>query len=311
MTNIQLRYPDVLGARRAYSEGRNVTEFLRKQLGVIENTPAIIEAAYDLQAGSYIEQTEKNRPYAMRYAAELAGLLDQQLAPGDSLLDIGTGEITTLSLVAQHLAVRPSQLYAFDISHSRIFQGLKFARDNLPLWAKLTAFVGDIGEIPLLDKSVGVTTSSHALEPNGGNLEPLMRELFRVTRRRLVLFEPCYEINSQEGQQRMDRLGYIKDLPGVVQRLGGRLIGQHPVVNVGNPLNPTVCFVIEPPADQHGGPASSSTPFAVPGTNLPLVRSEDFYLSEETGLCFPVLRSVPVLKSSAAILATTVATAKD
>jgi len=32
----------------------------------------------------------------------------------------------------------------------------------------LIPFVGDISEIPLLDKSINITTSSHALEPNGG-----------------------------------------------------------------------------------------------------------------------------------------------
>ena len=45
-------------------------------------------------------------------------------------------------------------------------------------------------------------------------LEALLRELFRVTKKKLVLFEPSYELNSEEGKVRMDRLGYIKDIEG-------------------------------------------------------------------------------------------------
>ena len=30
----------------------------------------------------------------------------------------------------------------------------------------------------------------------------------------------------------------------------------------------------------------------------------DFYFSKETGFCFPILKSIPLLKSNAAILAT-------
>ena len=71
---------------------------------------------------------------------------------------------------------------------------------------------------------MNVTTSSHALEPNGGRLKQLMAELFRVTIDKLVLFEPCYEINTDAGKERMDRLGYIKNLDGVIAELGGKII---------------------------------------------------------------------------------------
>jgi SAM-dependent methyltransferase len=306
MTNSFVSHFDILLAKRAFSEGRNVTETLRNQKGLKENTPEVIETAYDLQAGSYISHVEKNRERTLAYAGELGSLLREHIRDTDSLLDLGTGEMTTLSLLLQFLPVKPRNVLAFDISWSRISKGLPFAKANMgDCFGRLSAFVADIGALPLQDKSISVTTSSHALEPNGGRLADLMAELFRVTRDKLVLFEPCYEMNSLEGRQRMDRLGYIKGIDAVVEKLGGSMMAKIPLHHIDNVLNPTFCFVIKP------GPAAQTAPigrnplewFSVPGSNYPLRRVDDFYFSRITGLCYPILRSIPILKPAAAILA--------
>jgi hypothetical protein len=307
MAKRQMRHLDILAAKRGYEAGENVTELLRRQQNVIYNTPEIIEAAYDLQSGSYIEHVEKNFADASLYTGELAAILDKHVGPGKSMLDIGTGELTTLSLLVKQFKNKPESIYAFDISWSRVYKGLSFAKKTLgPDYDRLTPFVGDVSEIPLRGKSINVTTSSHALEPNGSNLRDLMGELFRVTADKLVLFEPSYEDNSAEGKQRMDRLGYIKNIDGVVKELGGKLIEKLQIQNISNPLNPTYCFVITPPtvSDQPstvstGGPSI----FSAPGTDHELRLLGDFYFSNDTGFCFPSLKSIPILKSNAAVLA--------
>jgi hypothetical protein len=303
MSAPQATHFDILAAKKAYAEGRNITELLRAQKNTALNTPEIIETAYDLQAGTYIQHVKDNAAQAALYTGELASILGRHVGAGDSLLDIGTGEMTTLSMVTRGFAHQPKDIYAFDISWSRMFRGVAFAQEKMGAdYARLKAFVGDIGAIPLLDKSVNVTTSSHALEPNGGTLKQLMAELFRVTIDKLVLFEPCYEINSEEGRQRMDRLGYIKNMDGIVAELGGTLVEKTIIENTGNPLNPTVCFVITPPPAP--APAvTGETIFSVPGTNMPLRVVDGFYFSDQTGLCYPVLKGIPVLKANAAVLA--------
>jgi len=66
-----------------------------------------------------------------------------------------------------------------------------------------------------------------------------------------------------------------------------------------------VCFVITPPLPGVSRPRSESDcMFSVPGTNFPLQKNDGFYFSNETGLCFPSLLSIPILKSGNAILAT-------
>jgi ubiquinone/menaquinone biosynthesis C-methylase UbiE len=302
---VSSKYFDILAARKVYAEGKNVTDFLRTQKQVSHNTIEIIETAYDLQAGTYIEHAKKNAAWAKAFTGELAAVLDRHIGDQSSILDVGTGEMTTLDLVVQALSNKPRKIFAFDISWSRLHKGLAYVKDRLANdHHQLIPFVADMREIPLLDKSISVTTSSHALEPNGAELPELMTELFRITRDKLVLTEPCYEINTEEGKRRMDKLGYIKDLDGVVQALGGTMLEKVRIQNPHNPLNPAVCFVIKPPTSTAAPTACPPTDiFSVPGTNLPLRKIDDFYFSDDTGLCFSVLKSIPILKSDTAILA--------
>jgi hypothetical protein len=99
----KLNYFDIKEARVAYRAGQNITELLRKQKGLTYNTPEIIEAAYDLQAGTYIAYTKNKIHATTAYAAELASLLNKHIEDTSTLLDIGTGELTTISHILQQL----------------------------------------------------------------------------------------------------------------------------------------------------------------------------------------------------------------
>lgn len=308
MTNKTIGHFDLIAAKRAYANGENITEMLRAQQGITANTPQIIETAYDLQAGTYIDWVRSNQAQVTSYAIELAAILDRFVDNKDTLLDVGAGELTTLSALLPRLVNKPRQVFAFDISWSRIHVGLEYAQENMGSdFQSVVPFVADMAEIPLLDKSIDITTSSHALEPNGERLGELLSELFRVTKRLLVLFEPSYETNSPEGRLRMDRLGYIKDVTGEVSRLGGTLVERISLSNVANPLNPTNAFIIKPPVAIHSQPSdrpsNGDEVFSVPGTNYPLTRVDNIYYSKNTGLCFPIIKTIPVLKTANAILA--------
>ncbi len=304
----KIKYIDILDAKKIYTAGENVTEFLRRQINCQDNSPEIIELAYDLQAGSYIKHVEENRLQISRYSDEIASILGLYLSEKDTLLDIGTGELTTLSLVIQRLINKPEKIFAFDISWSRVYKGLSFACEYMGAsYQRLVPLVADIEEIPLPDKSINITTSSHALEPNGKKLKALMQELFRVTADKLILFEPCYEMNSDEGKKRMDKLGYVKNIDLVIEKLGGKLIEKIIIKNISNPLNPTVCWIISPPESNMQVTEKFSL-FSVPGASYPLHQMDNFYFSNATGLCYPILKSIPILKSNAAILASALST---
>lgn len=299
------KYFDILEAKKIFKEGKNVTNHLRSQKKLDTNTPEIIEASYDLQSGSYIDFVKKNEEQTELYTRELSSILSKFISKETKFLDIGSGELTTLSYVLNYLKHKPKITYAFDISWSRIYKGIDFAKEILGDSSKnLMPFVAKMSEIPLPSKSIDITTSSHALEPNGGNLYELLKELFRVTREKLILFEPCYEINSDEGKKRMDSLGYIKDLDLEVAKLGGRLIERLDIKNIQNPLNPTACFIIEPSQIEISSDINDAQLICEPLTQYQLKRIENFLYSDKTGLSYPVIKSIPILRSDCCVLTT-------
>ena len=140
-----MNFLNIAEAKEIYKQGKDITQFLRKKFNESENTSEIIEIAYDIQAGSYIENVTAHRLKAEAYANELGGILKQHLQKDDSLLDVGTGELTTLSLVLNNIDVELSKVLAFDISWSRLSKGMTFYRENNKK-ADITveAFVADI-----------------------------------------------------------------------------------------------------------------------------------------------------------------------
>ena len=97
---------DVLATSQPYSEGNNATESLRKKIKIQTNTLAIIETAYDLQAGTYNKYSLENPEHAARYAIEIATILDKNITKSNIFLDIVSGELTTLSLLTSKLLAK-------------------------------------------------------------------------------------------------------------------------------------------------------------------------------------------------------------
>ena len=300
-----MEYCDLRPAVDAYKNGRNVMATLRELLGTSANNDEIVEIAYDLQAGSYSAYVEQNRGYWSEYSQELATILGRYIKPGERSLDVGTGELTTLSGVAPLAFAENSAIFACDISFSRIKVGHSFVRSHLEtqLADRVHPFVGNMFRLPFLDSSIDVVWTSHALEPNGGSEELAVSELFRVAANYLVLFEPSYENNSDEGRARMDSLGYIKGLPEVIRKIGGELIDIIPLGVVSNKLNPTHAFVCKKSSSNPA--ADISNPWACPATRFQMFDMGPHFFSPESRLAYPVIAGIPVLRAEQAVLAST------
>lgn len=182
-----------------------------------------------------------NQERLQQYAVEIYDLLKGYVYPGNSILDCGAGELTTLSALSHHLPER-TRLLACDISLSRLLVGRRFAERALDANAILDLFVADMAFMPLADQSFDVVFTSHALEPNHGREWLLLKELLRIARRHLILFEPSWEHSSSAIRERMMQHGYVRDLPRHIQDAGGKLVSVKPLPH---PMNPTYCFVVE------------------------------------------------------------------
>ena len=112
--------------------------------------------------------------------------------------------------------------------------------------------------------------------------------------------------NIKESERQLRLLGYIKNIDGVVKELGGDIIEKIIMKNIDNPLNPTVCYVINPPRLHETSNCiieARKIFYSVPGANFQLKRQGNFYFSNQAGLFYPILKGIPILKTNNAILA--------
>ncbi len=295
---------DLKELKQVFSNGDNIISYLKRKEKDDFNLTKAIEIAYDLQSGSYIEHYNNNHESWKSECSEYVKILKQHIKIGDRVLDCGTGEMTNLFGIFNQILLKNMKIYCFDISLSRILYGRQFLKKNASseLINSIVPFVADINSIPLMNKSMDVIFSMHGLEPNHGMEKNILKEIFRVARRKVILFEPCFEKNSIEGQKRMEQHGYIRNLTKHIEDLGGVIENVIKLDKASkNPLNRTYAHVIKPPLIKEG--SLNEGPFTCPINQIKLnVERKDCYYSYDTMCIYPIISSVPILKKEAAIV---------
>lgn len=286
----------IVNMRAAFARGENAMEYARKELGEDANLPVATLIAYDLQAGSYVDFARSNPANNNKWCQQLSELIAPYFMNSGSLLEVGCGEATTLAGVIKHLPVKPSAAYGFDLSWSRCSVGSSWLKEKE---TAATLFVSDLFEIPLEDASIDVVYTSHSLEPNGGREEEALRELLRIAKRAVVLVEPIFELASPEAQQRMSHHGYVKGLRQTAESLGIEVTEYRLLDYITNPLNPSGSLILQ--KDRHA--AQALTLWRCPMTRSPLQPLDDVYFAEQTGLAYPILRGIPLLRTEHAVVA--------
>lgn len=282
--------------KEIYSQGENIIKYLRKVGQDKSNSIEDILISYDFQAGSYIKRLSKSIVYKERYCKSLANIIDD-LEDVNSIMEVGVGEATTLNSLLSNMSSKLKEILGFDISWSRV----KFANEFLKEFGhkNYKLFTANLFEIPLLDNSVDVVYTSHSIEPNGGREEEALRELYRVTKKYLVLLEPSYEFANEEARQRMNEHGYVTNLYLTAKSLNFNIVDHRLFENSINPLNPTGLLIIKKDTQE-----SNKSGLVCPITHTPLEKySDSFLYSEETFLAYPVLDSIPCLLKDNSILA--------
>jgi ubiquinone/menaquinone biosynthesis C-methylase UbiE/uncharacterized protein YbaR (Trm112 family) len=295
------QYKNLMKIRSLFAEGRNVLQELNKLERQESTDVENIAIAYDLQAGEYVAAAKSNIERWRRYGLAISEVLRPNLEGHESLLDCGTGELTSLA-ASQTFLGHEGPIMGMDISWSRLAHGRKFWHSILGKNEKLELFVGDISHIPLPSKSVDVVLTVHALEPNYGHELQMLSELLRVCRKRLILLEPSFENASSAGQDRMKSHNYIRNLPSHIDSAGGRLISFEALEVPMNSLNPTWIHVVEPKVTAKLDERSNVV-LQCPVTMTPLEDHGQFLWSPLSGLAYPVMREIPLLRAQHAVLA--------
>ena len=223
---------DLKKMRTLYDEGVNIIKHIKKESQSDKNSSEMITISYDLQSGNYIKKALEYPEWEDEYSNIFAKVLNQ-LGEYDSILEVGVGEATTLNNILSRISNVPSGIFGFDISYSRIQYAMNYLKKKNV--KNSTLFMGDLFNAAILDNSIDVVYTSHSLEPNGGREAEALSELYRITKKYLVLFEPSHELADSETKSFMEQHGFVKNLYSTAVKLGYKviehklLIGQDPI----------------------------------------------------------------------------------
>lgn len=281
--------------KKIYDDGLNVLQYLRESDET--NSINMIELSYDLQAGSYISamNNPQIKEYKNIYACELVKVINS-LGNFNSILEAGVGEATTFGEVLSNIN-NNIESYGFDLSWSRVAYAKRWL-ESLNIKNNMLC-VGELLNIPFSSHSIDIVYTSHSIEPNRGRESEILKELFRVTRKYLILLEPAYELASDEARARMDTHGYCRNLKVEAENLGYKVI-THELFSISvNPLNPTAITIIEKLTDAK----QPGHVLACPQYHTELKFHENVFFSQSAMSIYPVVGGIPCLRKENAIIA--------
>jgi len=286
--------------KEIYGRGDNIISYL-KSIGGDENLSEMIRISYDLQAGSYSEKANLNAENEERMTDSFSKVINN-LGEFSSILEAGVGEATSFSSLISKLKNKNLKAFGFDISYSRIQYGNKFSTEK-KIDNKLL-FTGSYFNCPIQDSSVDIVFTIHAMEPSGGQESLILQELYRITNKYLVLFEPIYELSSDKGKNHMDKHGYVKNLYSTAVRLGYK-VKEFKLIFEENEIgiNTTGVIIIDK-TNYANNDFYDLSPLACPVTKHPLELIQNNYYCQNSMLLYPVVNSIPCLLQENAIIAT-------
>ena len=259
-----------------------------------------IEIAYELQAGTYTANRDKET--ARAYRREQHEILLNEVMPycaareNAVLLDAGTGEGT--GWYGFDFAASPvSTLHAVDISLNR----LAYLPQNVNAsTAALVPVRADLRDMPYHPHSFDVVVTMHAVEPNGGSEREIVGALASLSADMICLFEPDYLAAPPEGKARMERLGYGLEIFEAAEALGDfDVMFRRPLSSATNPLNPTSVICLKRKAGSRATLRRKS-----PLSGLDLAHGGDHLAETGTGASavFPIIGGIECLRASDAVM---------
>ena len=175
--------------KKLFSNKVNINQYLRKKTNLSEKD--IIKLSYDIQSGSYIKSYNYN--YAKSKRVLNSVIKEINSTNYKTLMDFGCGELTNFYTLMRNIKTKSKVFICYDLSFSRILVGKNFLKKKIKIQKKkiqLKCFSNNSIKIPLPDNSIDLVTSCHSLEPNKTNANKILKELWRISKKKLILLEP-------------------------------------------------------------------------------------------------------------------------
>lgn len=298
MNTSNTNIPTVKELEAAIQQNTNIMGLMRERSRIDSNSPDAILMSYDLQSGSYtaLMNDPEFSTLKKRFNDGIADVL-RPLGLG-TMLEVGVGEASTLAGVIAALDIAPSDVAGFDISWSRAAYARRYLeKSGFP---GVALFTGDIGNIPLAENAYDIVYTAHSLEPNGGRENECLQELYRITKKWLVLFEPAYELGNEETRIRVEQHGYCRGLPKTARDLGYEVVEHTLFTKNSWEYNQSQQIIIRKP------PATSANDraLACPSCKKPLAPHLGQWFCQECYTIYPIIDGIPCLLPGNGILAT-------
>ena len=274
---------------------KNYFFFLKKNTNLSNKEINLI--SYGFQAGSYVKYFNKNKnnPILNSYYDQIYIVLKDFIKPKYSVIEAGSGEGNMLFQMMRRFKKKKNSFFGFDYSFSRLFLGKK----NLEKYKiRPNIFLSDMTNIGVTNNSFDVVFTNHALEPNGGNEEIILKELLRIANKYVILFEPIYELSPKINQKRMDRLGYVKNLYKICKKLDCKII-EHKLLETSiNKKNLTGVIILKKKKTK-----KNRLNYKCVLTDQKIYNKKTYYYNKNIGIIYPVIKKIPILIDKSAIIA--------
>ena len=127
-----------------------------------------------------------------------------------------------------------------------------------------------------------------------------------MSKHRIVLFEPSYELGSITQKLRMLHKDYVRGIPKFLRSVDEKIYCHTPYLmsNSANPLNHTACFDIRLKGENSNSQSSKGIQFVCPKSKKKLQTRDSYLYCSDEGRAFPIVEGIPILEMEHSLMLT-------
>lgn len=231
----------------------NFVGFLKTKVSGFQRTPHIVKRIYERTGTKNIDQWKYAKKRYIMYQGRIVekemklvreyylSLINREIGTTDTyVFECGCGNILNIQELKKSHGDK--KFVGIDIAHNRLRLGLEQLKlDNSTDVSVLNA---DAFHLPFKDKRFDIAFTVHCLEQIGKEAKGVLKELERVTKRKLILIEPIYEYGNTVQKLYLLKKDYLRGLLKTLKSLQYKYqmakLDTH-----SNPFNPSGLIIIK------------------------------------------------------------------
>lgn len=255
----------------------------------------ITRLSYDLQSGNYVKlhkkllKGKKKNIYVKNMKCLFKYIKSKNIK---TILDFGTGEGTKLPTILKYKK-QLEKLFACDVSFNRLYVGYNYLKKELKKnkLSKISLFCNKDFELPFKANSIDAVLTFGVFENmTNKKMNEMILELFRVSKKRLILVEPRYNNITDAELQRMKKFKLNFNLNKILKKNKMKFIEDTWNKSITD-ATPYSMRIIDKDIRSSG-----DLNFYLKNENYPLKRINNFFYSK-FGKIIPMINNITIFKS--------------